>query len=59
MERAGEEISQIIVRQKKYAFFSNEDIAKNVLERAMPEKKRKEGLITKINANNLCQRKLF
>ncbi len=59
MERAGERVSQIIVRQKKYSFFRRKDIAKNARERAMPEKKSRKGLIAKINANNLFQRKLL
>jgi hypothetical protein len=59
MERAGERISQIIVRQKKHAFFQQKDIAKNARKRAMPEKKSRKGLNAKINANHLCQRKLL
>ena len=59
MERAGERISQIIVRQKKYAFFRRKGIAKNARERAMSEKKSRKGLIAKISANNLYQRKLL
>jgi hypothetical protein len=60
MERAEEEISWIIVRKKKACIFSAKDIAKNVWKRAIPGRiKEQKGLIAKINANNLCQRKLF
>jgi hypothetical protein len=47
---------RILSGRKSMHFF---DIAKNAWERAMPEKKSRKGLIAKINANNLCQRKLF
>jgi hypothetical protein len=59
MERAGKRISQIIVRQKKCAFFRQKGIAKNVRERAMLGRKAEKGLIAKISANNLYQRKLL
>jgi hypothetical protein len=59
MERAGERDFWIVVRQKKSVLFLAKGTAKNVRERAMPGRKSKKGLIAKINANNLCQRKLF
>jgi hypothetical protein len=49
----------IIVRQKRVCIFSAEDVAKNVWERSDERKEKQKGLIAKINANNLCQRKLF
>jgi hypothetical protein len=42
-ERAGKEISGIIVRQKRACIFSAKDIAKNVRGRAVPGKKSKKG----------------
>jgi hypothetical protein len=55
----GEKISWIIVRQKRVCIFSARDVAKNVRERSNERKEKQKGLIAKINANNLCQRKLF
>jgi hypothetical protein len=43
MERAGERVSQIIVRQKKHAFFQQKDIAKNARKRKMPKRKAEKG----------------
>ena len=59
MERAGKEISWIIVRQKRMCIFSAKDVAKNVRERSNEGSEKQKGLIAKINPNNLCQRKLF
>ncbi len=42
-KRAGKRISQIIVRQKKCAFFRQKVLRKNVRERAMPERKAEKG----------------
>jgi hypothetical protein len=39
--------------------FSAKDVAKNVWERSNTGKEKQKGLIAKINANNLCQMKLF
>jgi hypothetical protein len=44
---------------EKSMHFLAKGVAKNVRERAMPGKEGRKGLIAKINANNLCQRKLF
>jgi hypothetical protein len=44
---------------RKSVHFSAMRYAKNVRERAMPEKKSRKGLIAKISANNLYQRKLL
>jgi hypothetical protein len=46
-------------RQKRVCFSSAKDVAKNVRERSNEGRERQKGLIAKINANNLCQRKLF
>jgi hypothetical protein len=43
MERAGKRIFQIIVQQKKCAFFRQYGIAKNLQERAMSERKAEKG----------------
>jgi hypothetical protein len=45
--------------RKRVCIFSAKDIAKDVRERSNEEKEKQEGLIAKLNANNLCQRKLF
>jgi hypothetical protein len=42
-ERAGKEVSGIIVRQKRACIFSAKNIAKNVRERAILGKKSKKG----------------
>jgi hypothetical protein len=44
---------------EKSMHFSAKDIAKNIREETIPGKESKKGLIAKINANSLCQRKLF
>jgi hypothetical protein len=43
MERAGEKVSQIIVRQKKHAFFQRQDIAKNVRREQCRKRKAEKG----------------
>jgi hypothetical protein len=55
----GKEISWIIVRQKRVCIFSAKDVVKNVRERSNGGNEKQKGLNAKINANNLCQRKLF
>jgi hypothetical protein len=59
MERAGKRISQIIVRQKKCVFFWLKGIAKKCTGKSNVRKKSRKGLIAKISANNLYQRKLL
>jgi hypothetical protein len=45
--------------RKRVCIFSAKDVAKNVRERSNEEKEKQEGLIAKLNASNLCQRKFF
>ncbi len=59
MERAGEEIFWIIVRQKKSLHFSGKGCCEKCTEKSKTRKERQKGLIAKIDANNLCQRKLL
>jgi hypothetical protein len=60
MEKSGRKgFSDYCPAEKSMHFFGNRSLQKNVRERAMPEKKSKKGLIAKISANNLCQRKLL
>jgi hypothetical protein len=59
MERAGKRISQIIVRQKKYAFFQKDKVLRKMYRKSDAGKKSKKGFIAKISANNLYQRKLL
>ncbi len=44
---------------ERACIFSAKDVAKNVRERAKTGKEKQKGLIAKIYANNLYQRKLF
>jgi hypothetical protein len=57
-ERAGKEISGIIGK-KEHAFFHHRILQKMYGKKAKARKEKQKGLIAKINANNLCQRKLF
>jgi hypothetical protein len=59
MERAGKRISQIIVRQKKVCTFSAVRYCEKCTGKSAVRKKSGKGLIAKISANNLYQRKLL
>ncbi len=59
MERAGKRISQIIVRQKKNAFFLAMRYCEKCTGKSNAGQKSRKGLIAKISANNLYQRKLL
>jgi hypothetical protein len=60
IERAGKRISQIIVRQKKCAFFFfGMRYCEKCTGMSNAGKKSRKGLIAKISANRLCQRKLL
>jgi hypothetical protein len=59
MERAGKRISQIIVWQKKVCIFSAIGDCEKCTGKGNARKKSRKGLIEKISANNLYQRKLL
>jgi hypothetical protein len=50
---------ELMSGRKRACIFLAREIAKNVGEKSNTGKEKQKGLIVKINANNLCQRKLF
>jgi hypothetical protein len=59
MERAGKGFLRLLSGRKRVHFFRQGVLRENVRERAMPERKAEKGLLHKISANNLYQRKLL
>jgi hypothetical protein len=59
MERAGKRNFSDYCPAEKACIFQQWSFAKYARDEMIPEKESRKGVIAKINANNLCQRKLF